>query len=77
MGFLSTGSTFASAVQTLIGLLNMIVGVLVALAVVVLGSFDTLKTLQTQKATKREESALYGVWWRCLYCFPYGGYSLL
>jgi heme/copper-type cytochrome/quinol oxidase subunit 2 len=35
MGFLSTGSTFASAVQTLIGLLNMIVGVLVALAVVV------------------------------------------
>src|SRR6185437_1979700 len=31
----STGSTFSSAVQTLIGLLNMIVSVLVALAVVV------------------------------------------
>ena len=35
MGFLSGSSTFASAIQTLIGLINMLVSVLAALALVV------------------------------------------
>ncbi len=35
MGFLNAGSTFASAIQTLIGLINMLVGVLSAMALVV------------------------------------------
>jgi hypothetical protein len=35
MGFLNGASTFASAIQTLIGLINMLVGVLAALAIVV------------------------------------------
>ena len=35
MGFLNAGSTFASAIQTLIGLINMLVSVLAAGALVV------------------------------------------
>ena len=35
MGFLNAGSTFSSAIQSLIGVINMLVGVLAALALVV------------------------------------------
>ncbi len=35
MGFLNAGSTFSSAIQSIIGIINMLVGVLAALALVV------------------------------------------
>src|SRR5665213_159213 len=35
MGFLNAGSTFASAIQSLIGLINLLISVLSALAIVV------------------------------------------